>query len=341
MVHTVIIVLVSAIVAAGVMLLFSPVAVRLTFSSAGWHAAGGGVLSFLHPSVLSVEMDFSGKIWRFRLLGRLWGKQKKTEPETRYSTGEDPSFGRKAQPESISIPEIEKTGAETVSSEAEETDRQPETAKETSAAPVASLKHPTVFPSPASPQKEEVLLTEKSVNSMVPEVIAGEETPKETNTTATEEKMAPEKKKMDNWFKRLENNRYLFFLRNVRWCSKVIRWLLRIISTLFRLVRFDRFQVAIRGGISDPVVTGSLTGLYRALLHGLPLRRPYVLSFEPVFMRNHFECEGSIRMGTSLARVLMPVGVAVVTFPWLHTIWLVWCVYRRERRYRKEQKLAV
>ncbi|MBN1308576.1 MAG: hypothetical protein JXA18_11700 [Chitinispirillaceae bacterium] len=142
--------------------------------------------------------------------------------------------------------------------------------------------------------------------------------------------LQPEKK--DNWFQRLRRNRYLFFVGNAAWRDKAVRWILRVTRTLFSVVRFDRCEASIRAGVEDPMVTGTIAGTSLAVVHGLTMRRPYMINFEPVFMTNHFECSAVLRIGTSLSRLLAPVAVAIVTFPAVHTLLLVWRLRRIEKR---------
>ncbi len=349
MVFKVILIILSSVLAVGVVVLFAPLAVRLSFSAAGLQVTGGGVVSFLHPGVLSVTIDLTGKKSRLIVLGRALGSKKKKKESTGPATDATENVSPAEEPEVLPEPPIEDLPRveATVPEELVEVPEQP-----SEELPV--VKTIEVTPAPDTPLAEHISPAENieeppaptvpselppAEMAEVPETFSAGVDSMESAVQADvkpEEKVAPEAKKKDNWFTRLERNRYLFFIRNSRWRSKVLRWLVRVIRTLFHLVRFDHFQLAIRAGVHDPVLIGTFSGLYQALLNGLPLKRPYAFVYEPVFMRNCFECSGSIRVSTSLARVLTPVGVAVVTFPLVHTLWLVWCVWRRERRYRKE-----
>ena len=345
MVLKILVTILAIVLVAGMVLLFAPLAARFSFSVAGIHARGGGMVSFLHPAFFSVMIDIAGGTAAIRVLGREWGKRRKekrsagssgdgaapsageAEPMTapEASTGE-PEVPAINKAEDRLVPREESGGGATQDSV--DVTPVPATDRAEHTAPGASAENAPVAPAP-----EPVPGTDGPSTVSGGKYDAGSQTP---SGVTPEEKVAAKAKKKDNWFTRLERNRYLFFIRNHRWRSNVLRWFVRVIMTLFHLVRFDRFQVAIRAGVSDPVITGSLAGVYQALLYGLPLRSPQVLSYEPVFMRNHFECSGSIRVSTTLARVVTPLAVAVLTFPLLHTLWLIWCVWRRERHYRKE-----
>lgn len=348
MVLKVILIMLCSILSVGVVVLFSPLAVRLSFSVAGLQVTGGGVVSFLHPGVLSMTIDLTSKRSRITVLGRAWGSKKKKEEATGVATDAVEKVPPAKESEMLPVPPVEESfraenaAPEEQATTPEQPGEEPPVVETIEATPVPETPR-TVHASPAEYKDE--LPVQAAPSESPPCDVAGPETVSGSvdNTESAaqtdakpEEKVAPEAKKKDNWFTRLERNRYLFFIRNSRWRSKVLRWLVRVILAFFHLVRFDHFQLAIRAGVSDPVLTGTFSGLYQAIKNGLPLTRPYGFVYEPVFMRNCFECNGSIRVSTSLARLVTPVGVAVVTFPLVHTLWLVWCVWRRERRYRKE-----
>ena len=346
---TIVIAVLAAAVIVGAVLLFSPFTARLDFSVNGFSATGGGEAFFFHPSAVSVTFDFSTKKPRFRLLGRSWGNnRKKTDEEPSDTTSAPHPEDERREPAARPSPEDTET-VPPVSGQLFEPAEQRENSHATPEIVTTKKagdeevrgEHRATEPQPVtdvvishSAEPDGRMPLQRTEQEPLPETAAHSE-------SQSEENVAPSAKKKDNWLKRLERNRYLFFVRNAGWRSKVLNWLLRVLGTFFRLIRFDRFQLAIRAGTSDPALTGTLSGIYQAMSYGLPLKYPQVLTFEPVFMRNHFECDGGIRVRTSLGRVLMPAGVAVITFPWVHTIRLVWCVYRRERRYRKERKTAV
>jgi hypothetical protein len=344
MILSILLVLLLAGSALVVVVLVSPLGVKFTFDISGLRVAGGGVFSFLHPALVTVAFNFSDRSYVLKILGRQFGKKKDT------SEAPSPEPAAAATPaDDTPAPEPPKAAVETPSPtdspgsdnpasapvfEHEEEDLsngtqdppQPENAAPVEATARAEDAAAVRSPAPETPPLPHVPPPKAAVPSV--------------NETAPEsegkEKVASATQKRDNWFKRLERNRYLFFIRNARWRTKMFGWLFRVIRTFFRIVRFDRCDVAVRAGVSDPVITGTLTGLYQAARYGLPMKHPPAFSFEPVFMRNHFEGKGSIQVATSLAHLLLPLAVAVVTFPVLPTLWLVWLVYRRERRYKKE-----
>jgi hypothetical protein len=148
--------------------------------------------------------------------------------------------------------------------------------------------------------------------------------------------MASDRGKKDNWYTALRNNRYLFFIGNRRWRTKVLRWLLRWMNTLLRMVRFDRFELALRGGLrDDPALTATLCGMHRALVHGLRMKKPYAITFEPVFTGVPADsvrgCAYRPRLPHCLHR-----GTAIFTFPLIHTLYLVLRLYLRERKTRRK-----
>jgi hypothetical protein len=106
--------------------------------------------------------------------------------------------------------------------------------------------------------------------------------------------------------------------------SRAFQWCMRLLSACFRVVRFDHVHINVQAGIEDPAELGKIYGWYAAgsrLLFGG--RKNIALRFEPQFMQNRLAFDGSVGLRTSAARVLMPVVVALITFPWLRAF-LVW-----------------
>jgi hypothetical protein len=105
--------------------------------------------------------------------------------------------------------------------------------------------------------------------------------------------------------------------------SRTFRWCMRLLSMSLRVVRFDHVRINIKAGIEDPAELGKIYGWYaagnRLLFAG---RKNITLRFEPQFMQNRLAFDGSVGLRTSAARVLMPVAVALVTFPWLRAFFI-------------------
>jgi len=138
-------------------------------------------------------------------------------------------------------------------------------------------------------------------------------------------------KRKPGLFERLRKSPVVFFLRQHRYQMKVIQWLKRVIVAVFRIVRFDKFTVVIRGGIGDPVVTGILYGILTSIKQALQtgIGRPHSLVYEPDFdIVPSLTGSAAIKLHTSLFRVLLPLIVALVTFPYLSTI-LLWLRVRK------------
>lgn len=349
------IVLVAVAIVAGTVLLLAvtPIGAVLEASYLNRRFRGGCIISFFHPCIVSVSVDFLTRDFRVCLFGRkVYPRRKKDIPreerlpeeKAEEVAGEEtpeifPGIFSGEQPEAASSDRGEMASPEAGGGEAE--------------APVGDRKDESGDSGIREAEPEERLLTDSTVQPAddvprarhhVSTAPSSEEEPgvfsDETGTLPAEERKQdeplesqPEKK--DNWFVRLERNRYLFFLRNRRWRGKILRWSIRFFRVLFLIVRFDRLRLRVRAGINDPAMVGTVFGMYTAVRNGLPMKRPYVIRFEPVFMTRICEGSAGFRVTTSILRVLSPVLFAVVTFPWLHTAWLVWRVYRREKRFGK------
>ena len=99
-----------------------------------------------------------------------------------------------------------------------------------------------------------------------------------------------------------------------------------------RLISFDHLRLHAKAGAGDPAETGKMYGWYTALNDGCFRRQNNIdVRLEPQFSGDVFEFDGSIGLRTSLARIGIPLIVALVTFPYL-TVYFVW------RRLKKSSK---
>jgi hypothetical protein len=118
-------------------------------------------------------------------------------------------------------------------------------------------------------------------------------------------------------------------LRRHRMASRSFRWCLRLLKLFFGLVRFDHFRLHAMAGMEDPAALGKIYGWYGAANSALFGKKKNVdIRFEPRFQGAELALDGSIGLRTSIARILTPLIVALVTFPYIR-VFLVW------RRIRK------
>lgn len=105
---------------------------------------------------------------------------------------------------------------------------------------------------------------------------------------------------------------------------KLFRWSFRLLRLSLKIIRFDHLQVHAKAGFEDPAETGKIYG-YFAALHSVVfnIRKNIDVRLEPQFMRNVFEVEGSVGLKTSIAAILMPFVVAILTFPYL-SVFFIW-----------------
>ncbi|MBD3392115.1 MAG: hypothetical protein GF418_08560 [Chitinivibrionales bacterium] len=141
-----------------------------------------------------------------------------------------------------------------------------------------------------------------------------------------EEETEQPRKKRASLRQRFEQNRVVFLLRQKRLRRGVLRCIGSVLRAVLAVVRFERCAVRVRAGSDNPAGLGKAYGYFIGMRNALALhqRKDITLGFDPVFNRGEvFEFEGSIRAGTSLARVLYPVLVLVVTLPYL-SAFLTW-----------------
>ncbi len=146
------------------------------------------------------------------------------------------------------------------------------------------------------------------------------------------EKVEKKPGKMDNLIGRIKKNWIIFFLSHKKWRGKILSWFLRFFKTFRKLVHFEYFKADIRAGVEDPAVLGRIFGYYQAISNALQLSEyEFQLFFEPLFMRNHFEIDGAVKIKSSIGSLLAPLGAAFFTFPYISTFFL-WLSYRRKMK---------
>jgi hypothetical protein len=122
------------------------------------------------------------------------------------------------------------------------------------------------------------------------------------------------------------------FLVDAKWRYKIFRWLRTSVVRFFHIVSVPCFRLHVKLGLSDPSDAGRAFGYYIALksvimdtgVNAGRLRHQRELVFEPVFNRELIEADGRVEISSSIARLCLPVVLAVVTFPFLHTFILYW-----------------
>ena len=142
------------------------------------------------------------------------------------------------------------------------------------------------------------------------------------------------KKGLFGFFKTPLFKRVYVFLGNASWRKKVLSWMLRSILQFFKIVSFTKFKLFVKAGLDDPAKTGKAFGYFLAAKHALSDGSPkrFDIAYEPDFNNEIFEAQGEIEMATSVGRLCMPVIMAVLTFPYVHTLVL----YLRMRKIRME-----
>ncbi len=190
---------------------------------------------------------------------------------------------------------------------------------------------------------EQIKEEEKSADVAEPEIEGKMEETARKNTQIEQpilETVEKKQGKMDNLFERIKKSRFIFFASHKKWRKKIFVWLLRIFKSFCHLVHFDCFKADIRAGVEDPAVLGRIFGYYQAISNGLQLKEYGIkLFWEPVFMKNHFEAEGAVKISSSLGRLLAPFGVAFLTFPYISTFFL-WRSYKQKiKRISSEKTL--
>ena len=155
--------------------------------------------------------------------------------------------------------------------------------------------------------------------------------PKARRTKEKAQKERPQRSGIRSW---QALKRTLSILNNRPWYSKLFHWGMRTLRVCVRLIRFDHLRLHATAGLHDPAEMGKIYGWYTALNHCLLARQKHIdLRLEPRFSEAVLEVKGSIGFTTSLFRLLAPMLVALLTFPYLST-WVIW------RRLKKGNEAA-
>lgn len=140
------------------------------------------------------------------------------------------------------------------------------------------------------------------------------------------EKKAVEKKekRKENVISRVRNNKIFVFLGNRNWRRKIINLIVRTAKSLLQILSIDHMKIHARAGLQDPALLGSIYAVFISVVNGLCLQnRKVELSFQPVFMQELFEMNGSINVRSSPANLIYPIIVTLINFPYLSTF-LLW-----------------
>ncbi len=321
-------------------LLLSPLQVETRLGFTDGRLQGKSACSFIHPRVCAFRFDFFTRSGRLSVFGKKIGGSSRTEDTPASASGDsrgDEIVG--SGPEPTEKPETKHVGAPA----------------QRDVTPV----HPAIIgemekPAGSHEEKRSAELPAEiaEISGPAPETAAHHVSGKIPDETIVR-KISGEKQdkggkkrkrkefegKRESRLQRLSRNPVLFFLKNGAWRGKIIRWILRVLSSLFRIIRFDRFGLALRAGVENPMIVGTVFGFHRAFISTLPERERSAVLFEPVFMENRLEGSFHFRTVTSLFRLMLPALVALFTFPLFHTLWLLLRLYLNERR-RKRLAMA-
>ena len=162
----------------------------------------------------------------------------------------------------------------------------------------------------------------------------------EKENSISQEAAGKSEEKLPDLLTRLKNNKLLFFLKEKKLACKIFKWIFRIIKKILKVVSFKRLHVKANAGVEDPALLGKIYGYIEAIKYGSNSGKNFRLEFTPVFMQNYLECRGSVSLRSSLWKFLLPLIVALVTFPYLSTL-VVWLRYKSltKQRRKKNEKI--
>jgi hypothetical protein len=286
---TIILVCVSLVALVALVVLFVPFRFSTEFALSTDTGSGAFLAHWIHPRIFGIRYDFERNLTELTIFG--WRLKTKARDA-----------------------DVNDKSAEQAAS-----------AKETGAVkkdPVLTKPAP-VKPAPVEPARQ----------TIQPAIPVAEVPPKSSASTVSDDKpgaprqsirsrFAQFRKRMSFHWRRLQTSWRI--LQRYQMASRALRWCLRLLSLSARSVRLDHVRINVKAGLKDPADLGKIYGWYAAgnrLLFGG--RKNIMLGFEPQFMRNSLALNGSVGLQTSVARVLMPLVIGLLTFPWLRAFF-VW-----------------
>lgn len=127
---------------------------------------------------------------------------------------------------------------------------------------------------------------------------------------------------------RIRRNPFVFFIEKRSLRNKCYTWVKRIIKSTFRILRIELFDIRADISFEDPSVSGKIYGYVEGARHALSLYSKKInLQYRPIFVNGQNTIGGEVKIVTSIAKLMSPMFVAVVTFPYC-TFVITWLNYR-------------
>jgi hypothetical protein len=177
--------------------------------------------------------------------------------------------------------------------------------------------------------RREPIAPEKKIKSKKTKIAGPSDQPAREHSEKKEE-VPIQKKGWKAALNKFKSNKVLFLIRQNKWRNKIISWAFRSLCRFIRLFKIRRIKVHVRAGLSDPASTGKAFGYWMGASNALELEsnKRISMKFDPVFNEECLEVSGLVALQTSLARLALPVILAIVSFPYLSTL-LVWRASKR------------
>lgn len=333
MVVTLLLILLIVVVLIVLCIALCPIGCRVQGGYADGQFTGACTCSLLHPRFFSLSFDTCSRVIAINVAGFRLGhpaqsrKRDESPPEPQAQSN-GALFGTEAADE----PQQEADAVE-------HPQKLPQSTNEKVRAGESRVYKRSIVDVDEEDVAEPLPVPTSSATEQQAESATGSEEPDARSAQSMHENMAEKGNWWHNTIVKLKRNRYVYFVMNRAWRTKVLRWVIRFFRSLFYIVTFDRFALSLRAGVEDPVVLGTVYGFIEAVTFGLSMEKKPVIRLEPLFMQNHFEASGAFRLRTSLLQLSRPLIGAVVTFPFLTTGFL-WLRHRRIVRKTSQTEVA-
>jgi len=158
----------------------------------------------------------------------------------------------------------------------------------------------------------------------------------------------------NSWTERLatvkikyKNHPLYFFICQRKKAGRYLRWLGRIFRSLFHCIGIHRLHTRFVLGGVDPAFEGVMFAVVSAAHHAIPSRKSDKIrcTFEPVFCDELIiKSDFDFRLQSALIRFIMPLVVALFTFPYLTTAHIgirYWLWHRKKRKSMKSSEPTI
>jgi len=127
---------------------------------------------------------------------------------------------------------------------------------------------------------------------------------------------------------RFNHHPAVFFIRDRSLREKTLRWILRVLKSIFTVVKIRRCNAMVAYAFDDPSVGGKMFGYIEGVRNAMGAYSKEInFRYVPHFKNEENEFDGDLKVETSLCRLSFPLVLGVLTLPY-YTFGMTWWRYR-------------